>query len=370
MHDCLKSKQDSWFMEITVGQIAKMLNADVEGDPSVPISGPAKIEEGQPGTLTFLANPKYEHYVYKTTASAVLVDKDFAPSQPVDAVLIRVDNVYASVGQLLKWFEARGQNGISIDEQNAPLSQHATNSGSYIHPTARLGKNAVIGPQCIVGANAVIGDNTELVGQVYIEHEVQIGANCQLQAGVKVMHHSVIGNDCVFYPNVVIGCDGFGYSKSEGSYEKIPQVGIVRIGNKVEIGAGSVVDRAVMGETIIESGVIIDNLVHIAHNVVIGESTAIAAQTGIAGSTKIGKNCILGGQVGIAGHLSIADGTMIQAKSGISKTVKEENSKLFGYPAIEYTSYLKSYAHFKNLPEMSRLIKILTDRIEKLEEKS
>ncbi len=344
-------------MEITVGEIAKMLNAEVEGDPSIFISGPAKIEEGQPGMLTFLANPKYEHYVYKTMASAVLVDKNFNPTQPVEAVLIRVENVYASVGQLLKWYESQSENGKGT----------IPSSSNNIHPTARIAPDVHIGPLCIVGANTVIGAGSELIGQVYIAHDVQIGERCKFYPGVRVQYGTEIGDDCAFYDNVVIASDGFGYSKSEQGYEKIPQVGTVRIGNKVEIGAGSVVDRAVMGETIIEDGVIIDNLVHVAHNVVIGESTAIAAQTGIAGSTKIGKNCILGGQVGIAGHLSIADGTMIQAKSGLSKTIKKENSKLFGYPAIEYLSYLKSYAYFKKLPQTDSLIKELMNRIEELE---
>ena len=345
-------------MDITVGDIAKMLNAEVEGDPSTPISGPAKIEEGQPGMLTFLANPKYEHYVYKTMASAVLVDKNFNPSQPVEAVLIRVDNVYASVGQLLKWYEQQGQNGHRVNDEI---------NFDNIHPTAKVGADVLIGPHCMVGAHAEIGASSELLGQVYIGHNVKIGKCCKFYPGVRIMHDTIIGDDCVFYANAVIGSDGFGYSKSENGYEKIPQVGIARIGNKVEIGSGSVVDRAVMGETIIEDGVIIDNLVHIAHNVVVGESTAIAAQTGIAGSTKIGKNCIIGGQVGIAGHISIADGTMIQAKSGLSKRITKKNSKLFGYPAIEYKSYLKAYAHFKRLPELDSLISNLIERIEKLE---
>lgn len=345
-------------MDVTVGEIAKMLNAIVEGDPSVPITGPAKIEEGQPGMLTFLANPKYEHYVYKTMASAVLVDKNFSPSQPVDAVLIRVDNVYASVGQLLKWYESRGQNGNST---------MTSTSSKSIHGSADIAPDVVVGPHCIIDANASIDQGCELIGQVYIGAGVKIGKRCKFYPGVRIQSNTQIGDDCVFYDNVVIGSDGFGYSKSEAGYEKIPQVGIVRVGNKVEIGAGSVVDRAVMGETVIEDGVIIDNLVHIAHNVVIGESTAIAAQTGIAGSTKIGKNCVIGGQVGIAGHLSVADGTMIQAKSGLSKTITEENSKLFGYPAIEYHAYLKSYAHFKRLPEMENHIKQLLARIDKLE---
>ena len=346
-------------MDITVGEIAKMLNAEVEGDPSISITGPAKIEEGRPGMLTFLANPKYEHYVYKTMASAVLVDKNFNPSQPVEAVLIRVDNVYASVGQLLKWYEANGKNGSS-DQAFSALSD------SYIHPSAQIDPSATIGPLCIVGPDAVIGPECQLTGQVFVGSDVRIGRSCKLHPGVRILSNTIIGDQCVFFENAVIGSDGFGYSKSESGYEKIPQVGIVRIGDKVEIGAGSVVDRAVMGETIIEDGVIIDNLVHIAHNVVVGEGTAIAAQTGIAGSTKVGKNCVIGGQVGIAGHLTIADGTMIQAKSGLSKGTKE-NDKLFGYPAIEYHAYLKSYAHFKKLPETDILIKELIERIEKLE---
>ena len=346
-------------MDITVGEIAKMLNAEVEGDPSIPIIGPAKIEEGRPGMLTFLANPKYEHYVYKTMASAVLVDKNFNPSQPVEAVLIRVDNVYASVGQLLKWYEANGKNGSAAAEYTSTATH-------FIHPSAQIDPSAQIGPLCIIGPNAVIGPGCELMAQIYIGADVRLGANCRFHPGVRILSNTIIGDACEFYENAVIGSDGFGYSKTEAGYEKIPQVGIVRIGDKVEIGAGSVVDRAVMGETIIENGVIIDNLVHIAHNVVVGEGTAIAAQTGIAGSTKVGKNCVIGGQVGIAGHINIADGTMIQAKSGLSKGTKE-NDKLFGYPAIEYNSYLKSYAHFKKLPETDLLIKELMQRIEKLE---
>lgn len=345
-------------MNVTVADIAKMLNADVEGDPTTPILGPAKIEEGQPGLLTFLANPKYEHYVYNTEASAILVDRSFNPIRPVQAVLIRVDDVYASVGRLLAWYEEQ-QGEHSSDEAHE----------DHIHPTATVPASVKVGPLCIIREGAELGEDCVLHGQVYIGARVKIGKRCKFHPGVRIMHETIIGDDCVVYPNAVVGSDGFGYAREADGYSKIPQIGIVRIGNKTEIGAGTTVDRAVMGETVIGDGVIIDNLVHIGHNVTIGDHTAIAAQTGIAGSTKVGKNCIIGGQVGIAGHISIADGTMIQAKSGISKKVKNENAKLYGYPAFEYTGYLKSYAHFKKLPELHDTMKALQDRIAELENK-
>lgn len=345
-------------MNVTVEDIAKMLDAEVEGDPSTPILGPAKIEEGQPGLLTFLANPKYEHYVYNTPASAILVGRDFHPAKPVTAVLIRVDDVYASVGRLLAWYEEQ-QGQQSTDEFHE----------DHIHPSALVPDSVKVGPLSIIKEGAELGEDCVLYGQVYIGARVKIGKRCTFHPGVRIMHETIIGDDCTFYPNAVVGSDGFGYAREADGYSKIPQIGIVRIGNKTEIGAGTTIDRAVMGETVVGDGVIIDNLVHLGHNVTIGDHTAIAAQTGIAGSTKVGKNCIIGGQVGIAGHITIADGTMIQAKSGVSKKVKAENSKLYGYPAFEYGAYLKSYAHFKQLPDIKATMKALQERIEELENK-
>ena len=335
-------------MQITAGALAQMLSGSIEGDASTLIYKPSKIEEGQEGSICFYHNEKYESYVYSSKASAILVSKNFVPKKPITATLIKVEDVYSSVAVLLEKF------GNLIQDHTEPtLSPQA-----LIDSTVVLADSISIGHFSVVESGAVIGENCVIDSHVYIGKNVKIGARCKLKNGVRILDHCVLGDDCIVHPNAVIGSDGFGFApQPDGSFKKVSQIGIVEIGSQVEIGAGSTIDRATMGATIIEDGVKLDNLIQIAHNVRIGKHTVIAAQTGIAGSTKIGKNCKIGGQVGISGHIEIADGTQIQAQSGITSSVKKPNTFLFGYPAINYKDYIRSYAVFKKLPELYKQIK-------------
>ncbi len=339
-------------MQIKALQIAELLNGSIEGNPDVLISGPSKIEEGKPGTITFLANPKYKEYIYTTEASVVLVGKDFHVETPVNPTLIKVDNVYAALAVLMENFNT----GISIHASIAPTA--------IIDASVKLGKHVDIDDYVIIKSQVNIGQNTKIYGQVFIGDRVTIGEDVVIYPGVKIYHNCVIGDRCIIHANTVIGSDGFGFAKTEdGQYKKIPQTGNVILESDVEIGSNTVIDRASMGSTIISQGAKIDNLIQIAHNVKIGSRTAIAAQTGIAGSTEVGKDCIIGGQVGIVGHIKIADGTMVQAQSGISATIKEPNSKIYGSPAIDYQNYLKSYAHFRRLPEIVNQLRAIEKQI-------
>lgn len=343
---------------LTTYQISQLLEGELKGDPDIIITGPSKIEEGGTGTITFLANPKYEALIYETTASAVLVNRGFIPESEIKATLIMVDDVYASLGKLLEVH-------ASMNEQPSGIS-----SNCFISEKAELGKDVSISHFSVIEAGAKIGENTILHSNVFVGKNVSIGKNCVLFSGVKIYHGCKIGDNCIIHANAVVGSDGFGYSHDKvNGYTKIPQIGNVIVENDVEIGSNTVIDRASMGSTLIKSGVKLDNLIQIAHNVVVGENTAIAAQAGIAGSTKIGKNCIIGGQVGLAGHISIADGTMIQAKSGISANITEPNSKLYGYPALEYNQYLKSYVYFKKLPELAEKLRQMEQELQKLKDK-
>lgn len=339
-------------MQLSAREIAQLLNGIVEGDPDVVVNRPSKIEEGGVGTITFLANDKYEEFAYKTTASVLLVSQDFQPKRPVSATLIRVENVYSSLSFLLEKFGNQMKVRSGISEK------------AFVHPSAMLGKDVSVGVFAVIDENARIGDGCNIAMQVYIGNNVELGKNVTVYPGAKILHDCKIGDNCVIYPNVVIGSDGFGFAPTtDGTYKKIPQTGNVIIENNVEIGSGTTIDRATMGSTVIRSGVKLDNLIQIAHNVEIGENTVIAAQAGIAGSTKIGRNCRIGGQVGFAGHITIADGTQIQAQSGIASNVKEPNTALFGSPAIPYKDYIKSYSVFKKLPELYKLIKDLEKTI-------
>lgn len=337
---------------MTAQELANLLGGSVDGDPDVKVNRPSKIEEGGEGSISFLGNPKYESYAYTSTASILLVSKDFQPSRPLKATLVRVDNVYASVAILMGHFSE------SLSNQEGGIATTA-----IIHPDAKIGKDVFIGDFCILDAGAMIGDRCRIHAQVYIGSGVQIGAGSLLYPGVRILKDSQIGSACIIHPNVVIGADGFGFApSSDGTYKKIAQLGNVILEDEVEVGAGSTIDRASMGSTIIRRGAKLDNLVQIAHNVEIGENTVIAAQTGVAGSAKIGKNCRIGGQVGIAGHLTIADGVQIQAQSGISSSVVTPGKALFGYPAIDYKDYIRSYSVFKKLPELYKSLA----RLEKL----
>jgi UDP-3-O-[3-hydroxymyristoyl] glucosamine N-acyltransferase len=341
-------------MKLTLQEIASIIHGTIQGDPTTVILGPAKIEEAGEGSITFLANPKYAHYVNSTKASALICQKDTVV-QNHSLHLVMVDNVYLALGQLLQYY----------NEQTPTISDIA--STASIHPSAQIGDGVAIDAYAVIGPNVVIGAGTKIHAHVVIGAESRVGSHCVIYPSVVVYHQCEIGNNVVIQANAVIGSDGFGFANNaETGYEKIPQIGNVVIEDHVEIGSGTIIDRASIGSTIIRKGAKLDNLIQIAHNVEIGEKTAIAAQTGIAGSTKVGRSCVFGGQVGIAGHINIADGTMVQAKSGISSSVKEAGSKLYGYPALEYGQYLKSYAYFKRLPELAQKISELEKEIEKL----
>ncbi len=340
-------------MNMTVGEIAKLLNAVVEGDQGLEITGPGKIEDGCDGQLCFYANAKYEDHIYSTKCTALLLQTDYILTKPIPQAIIRVPNVYEAIGFLLTKFTSKVDDPIGISTL------------ASIDPTASIGKSSTLGHYSIIGRDTKIGDNTTIHGQVFIANDCTIGNNCLIYPGVKLYHGTKVGDNCIIHSNAVIGSDGFGFSQSTaGVYNKIPQTGIVVIENDVEIGSCTVIDRATMGETIIKKGVKLDNLIQIAHNASIGENTAIAAQTGVSGSTKIGKNCIVGGQVGFVGHIEVADGSMFQAKTGVASSIKKPNNKYYGYPAIGYQDYLKSYIYFKKLPEIVGKIESLEQELD------
>ncbi|MBI5916251.1 MAG: UDP-3-O-(3-hydroxymyristoyl)glucosamine N-acyltransferase [Bacteroidetes bacterium] len=341
-------------MQIAAKEIAHMLGGILEGDGEVLVTKPGKIEEGGPGTLTFLANPRYEHFAYSTPTAALLVPKDFQPAQPVvAAALIRVDDVYDSLRILMAQFdhEFRPTGGVS--------------ERASVDSSAVLGKDVSVGVFSVVEEGASVGEGTYIHPQVFVGKNVSVGKNCTLHPGVKIYHGCEIGDNCILHGNVVIGSDGFGFvPQPDGSYLKLPQLGNVVIENDVEIGANTTIDRATMGSTVIRQGVKLDNLVMVAHNVEIGDHTVVAAQAGFAGSTKIGKRCRIGGQSGFVGHIEIADGTQVQAQSGVAAAVKQPGTALYGSPALPYNDYLRSYAVFKKLPELYKKINELMKRYE------
>jgi len=337
-------------MEFTAKQIAGLINGRIEGDPDVSVTYVSKIEEGKPGTITFLANPKYTQYIYTTEASIVLISNDLVLEKEVAPTLIRVENAYSAFADLLEAY-----NQIK-------LNKTGISSAAFIHPEAKVGKEVYIGEFAVISKNAVIEDHAKIYPQVYVGENVSVGSNTTLFAGVKVYSDNVIGADCILHAGVVIGSDGFGFApQEEGDYKKIAQIGNVVIEDHVEIGANTTIDRATMGSTIIRKGVKLDNLIQIAHNVEIGEHTVISAQTGISGSTKIGKNCMIGGQVGIVNHLVIADEVKIAAQSGVGKNITTKGEIVQGSPAFDISTYRKSYVHFKNL----HVIKTRLDQLEK-----
>lgn len=335
--------------------IAGFLNGEIDGDPEVKVNTIAKIEEGSEGALSFLANPKYEPYIYTTKSSIVLVNKSFKPSEKVGATLIRVEDAYESFASLLR-----------LVDQARPRKKgiHPT---AIVEASASLGKDIYIGPYAYIGENSSIGDNCSVYPHVYIGDGTLLGNNCTLYSGVKIYHECIIGANCTIHAGTVIGSDGFGFApQSDSEFMKIPQLGNVVVEDNVEIGANVAIDRATMGSTFIRKGVKIDNLVQIGHNVEIGENTVMAGQTGIAGSTKVGRNCMFGGQVGISGHLKIADGTKIGAQSGIPGDVKKENTILLGYPAMDHKDFLRSSVIFRKLPDLKIRVDEMVREIEKL----
>jgi len=331
-------------MEFTARQIADVLNGKVEGDPEVVVSRLAKIEEGLPGTMTFLANPLYTPHIYTTKASIIIVNEDFVPAQPIAGTLIRVENAYTSFAKLLEIFQnlRSGKKGIS---------PHA-----FISKNANIGEDVYIGEFVSVGENAMIGNQVHLYPQTFIGDNVTIGDKTTIFAGVKIYHDCVVGSDCTLHAGIVIGADGFGFApQADNQYKKVIQAGNVVIHDNVEIGANTTIDRATLGSTVIHRGVKIDNLVQLAHNVEIGENTVIAAQTGISGSTKIGKNCMIAGQVGIVGHLNIGDNVKIGAQSGIEHDIKDGDVFL-GTPALEAGKTRRLYVYWRNFDQLAKKI--------------
>jgi UDP-3-O-[3-hydroxymyristoyl] glucosamine N-acyltransferase len=330
-------------MKFKVGDIATMIGAQVVGDPEQWISSLAKIEEGNPGSLTFLANPKYESYLYSTQATAVIVAADFDPKQPVSATLLKAKDPYMAFAQLLQRFMQFVQNKSGIEQP------------SFIAETAQIGKNVYVGAFAYIGNGAIIGDGAKIYPHTYVGDYAAVGEGSTLYANVSLYYGCKVGKHCIIHSGAVIGSDGFGFApQPDGQFQKIPQTGIVRLEDNVEIGAGCTIDRATLGETVIRKGAKLDNLIQVAHNVEIGENTVIAAQTGISGSTKIGNNCMIGGQVGIVGHIKLADGTKIGAQSGVSKTVEEKGKALRGSPAQDYKLQLRSEAVFRNLDAIDK----------------
>jgi UDP-3-O-[3-hydroxymyristoyl] glucosamine N-acyltransferase len=342
-------------MEFNASTLAGFLKGEIVGDPETTVHTIAKIEEGHPGALSFLSNPKYEHYLYTTKSSIVLVNRSFVPSSRVEPTLIKVDNAYESLASLLQLVD------------NARPHKKGIHPTAVIEPTAVLGKDIYIGPFVYIGENCSIGDECSLYPHVYVGDKTTIGNKSQLRSGVKIYHDCIIGEGCIIHAGTVIGSDGFGFApQSENEFMKIPQIGNVVIEDNVEIGANVAIDRATMGSTVIRKGVKLDNLIQVGHNVEIGENTVIAGQSGIAGSSKIGRNCMFAGQVGIAGHLKVADGTKIGAQSGIPGNVKKDNSVLMGYPAIEYRDFMRASIIFRKLPELSSRIDDLEKQVKLL----
>lgn len=334
-------------MEFSAQQIAGLLQGQIEGDESIKISKLSKIEEGVSGSISFLANPKYAHYIYSTKASLVIVSKDLVLTAPVAATLIRVDSPETAFSKLLEMY-----NQVKLNKTG--ISKHA-----FISESASVGANIYAGEFAVISDNVKIGNNVKIYPQVFVGENVVIGDNTTLFAGVKIYSETQIGKDCIIHSGTVIGSDGFRFNPQNDN-QKIPQIGNVIIEDNVEIGANCAIDRATLGSTILRKGVKFDNLIHIAHNVEVGENTYIAAQGVVAGSTKIGKNCMFSGQVGIVGHLDIADQTMITAQSGISKNITKKGEVYMGSPAFEAGKYRKAYIHFRNLDA-------IVQRIDKLE---
>ncbi|QEC77119.1 UDP-3-O-(3-hydroxymyristoyl)glucosamine N-acyltransferase [Mucilaginibacter ginsenosidivorax] len=346
-------------MQFTAQDISFLLNGTVEGDPSVTVNQLAKIEEGAAGSLSFLANPKYEQYLYTTNASVVIVNNDFQLTGPVTATLIRVENAYSAFSVLLEKYNTFKLNKKGIEQP------------CFIHPTAQIGAEPYIGAFAYIGLNAKIGDNCKIYPNVNISDNVTIGNNVTLFSGVTVYFDCVIGNNVIVHSGAVIGSDGFGFAPNpDGSYTKVAQIGNVILEDDVEVGSNTTIDRATMGSTVIRKGVKLDNLIQIAHNVEIGANTVIAAQSGISGSTKIGENVIMGGQVGLVGHISIANRSQFQAQSGVSRTIAEEGKKWAGTPATLYSANMRSNVVISRLPELEKRINELEKIIAELKRES
>ena len=328
-------------MDFRATDLAAFLKGEIIGNGDVRVSNVSKIEEGKEGTLAFLANPKYEHYIYETRASIVLVNKSFVPKKEIKATLIKVEDAYKAFASLLDLYvQAKGKLKAGIEQP------------SFIAENVKTGEDIFVGAFSYIGKNAQIGNNVKIFPQVFIGENVQIGDDCIIYAGVKIYDDTVIGNRCIIHSGVVIGSDGFGFAPTEdGSYKKIPQIGNAILEDDVEIGANTAIDRATMGATYIRKGAKIDNLVQIAHNCDIGQNTVFAAQVGIAGSTKVGHNCTFGGQVGLGGHITVGDRVTLGAQSGAVQNIKDDQIML-GSPAIDIKVAMKAYVMLRRLPEI------------------
>ena len=337
-------------MEFTVAQIAQLLDAEVVGNPEAIIRTVCKIEEGIESGLTFLANPKYTHYIYETKATAVIVNKDFVPEHEVHTTLIKTENSYLALAKLLDIYNQMKPSKVGISDR------------AYIAPTAKIGENVYIAEFVSVGENAMIGNNTKLYPHVYVGDYGKVGNNSTLHSGVKLYTECVVGNDCIIHAGTVIGADGFGFAQHDGEYVKVPQIGNVVIEDNVEIGANTCIDRATMGSTFIHKNVKLDNLIQVAHNVELGEGTAAAAQVGFSGSTKVGKHCIFAGQVGIAGHLEIGDQVIVGAQSGVMSNINGPQIVL-GSPAVPVSEEKKLIIYRKKLPELFKQVRDLEKQL-------
>lgn len=339
-------------MEFTAKIIAEFLKGEVVGDENVKVSNISKIEEGIPGTLSFLANPKYTNYIYTTKASIVLVNKSFKPEKDITCTLVKVDDAYEGFAALLKLYDKYKEQKEGIEKP------------SYIDDSVEITKGLYVGTFAYISKNVLLGNNVKVYPHAYIGDNAKIGDNTIIYSGAKIYHDCVIGNNCIIHSGAVVGSDGFGFAPQKGQdFKKIPQIGNVLLEDNVEIGANTTIDRATFGSTIIRKGVKLDNLIQIAHNVEIGERTVIAAQVGISGSSKIGNDCMIGGQVGIAGHLKIANKVKIGAQAGIDANIKEEGKIIIGSPAFNFKDYYRSYVIFKKLPEMNRKLAELEKKL-------
>lgn len=337
--------------------IASLIEGTVVGDPGAKVNNFAKIEEGKPGCISFLANEKYEQYIYETESSVVLVNSNFEPKREVKATLIKVSDAREAVAKLLQAYESMKPKRKGISEL------------AFIDPTAKVGKDCYIGPFVAIAEGVEVGDGCVLHPHVTIGRNAKVGDNTEIYSNAVIYHDCKVGNRCILHAGCVIGADGFGFQPTENGYEKIPQIGIAIIEDDVEIGANTCIDRAVMGATIVHSGVKLDNLVQIAHNDEIGSHTVMSAQVGIAGSTKVGEWCMFGGQVGIAGHATIANRTQAGAQAGIPNSVKKEGTALQGSPAIDFKNFWRSSVVFKNLPELNATVNQLKKEIDDLKKK-
>jgi UDP-3-O-[3-hydroxymyristoyl] glucosamine N-acyltransferase len=352
----IKFNHNNFSMQFSASQIALIINGKVEGDPDTKVASFGKIEEARAGQLAFLANPKYEDYLYTTAATIIIINETQELRQPVAASLIRVPDAYTAFATLLDTYQ-----------QLVRQQMTGIHEPSYIAANVVMGEQVFVGAFAYLGDNVKIGNNVKIFPQVFVGDNVTIGDNTILHPGVKIYHDCIIGKNVTVHACTVIGSDGFGFApQADGSFKKVPQIGNVVVEDFVEIGANATIDRATIGSTLIKSGAKLDNLIQIAHNVEVGNNTVIAAQAGVSGSTKLGNNVMIGGQAGIVGHIQIADGSKINAQSGVSKSIKQPNTAVTGSPAYDYTSTLRSQALSRNLPEMERRLKELEKIVQQL----